>query len=381
MQEAERPFDGDPAIVRHLDAGASVSSAIDAGRPEGGRRAAMKIDAGLTTFRLDEVPAAARAIEDQGYDGLFTFEGKGDPFLPLVLAAEHTERVELATAIALAFPRSPMTLAYLGHDLQVQSKGRFILGLGSQIKTHVEKRYSAVWSHPAARMRELVLAVRAIWQCWNEGTRLEFRGRFYTHTLMTPIFEPGPSPYGPPRIFLAGVQPRMTEVAGEVADGLLVHPLNSRRFLEGMLLPAIERGLAKSRRRRQDFAVSCQVIVATGTSADEVAQSAQLARQQLAFYGSTPAYRPVLEAHGWGALQDELHALSKRGEWVAMGERIPDEMLEAFAITGLPEELPGKRNARYGGLVERLALISYAGVEGTDRARWTATLQHIRKGA
>lgn len=341
----------------------------------------MKIDAGLTTFHLDEVPAAARAIEDQGYDGLFTFEGKGDPFLPLVLAAEHTERVELATAIALAFPRSPMNLAYLGHDLQVQSKGRFILGLGSQIKTHVEKRYSAVWSHPAARMRELVLAVRAIWKCWNEGARLDFRGRFYTHTLMTPIFEPGPSPYGPPRIFLAGVQPRMTEVAGEVADGLLVHPLNSRRFLEESLLPAIARGLAKGNRRRQDFAVSCQVILATGTTADEVAQSAQLARQQLAFYGSTPAYRPVLEAHGWGALQEELRLLSKQGEWVAMGERITDEMLETFAIVGLPEELPAKLHARYGGLVERLALISYTGIESTDRTRWLATLQQIRKGA
>jgi len=341
----------------------------------------MKIDAALTTFHLDEVPAAARAIEAQGYDGLFTFEGKGDPFLPLVLAAEHTERVELATAIALAFPRSPMNLAYLGHDLQVQSKGRFILGLGSQIKTHVEKRYSAVWSHPAARMRELVLAVRAIWTCWNEGARLDFRGRFYTHTLMTPIFEPGPSPYGPPRIFLAGVQPRMTEVAGEVADGLLVHPLNSRRFLEASLLPAIGRGLAKSGRARADFAVSCQVIVATGTTADEVAQSRQLARQQLAFYGSTLAYRPVLEAHGWGALQEELHALSKRGEWVAMGERITDEMLDTFAISGLPEELPAKLHARYGGLVERLALISYAGVEGADRARWSTVLQQIRKGA
>jgi len=341
----------------------------------------MKIDGGLTTFELAQVPAHAREIEALGYDGLFTFEGKGDPFLPLVLAAEHTERVELATAIALAFPRSPMNLAYIGHDLQVQSKGRFILGLGSQIKTHIEKRFSAIWSRPAARMRELVLAIRAIWRCWNEGERLDFRGEFYRHTLMTPVFDPGRSPYGPPRIFLAGVQPRMTEVAGEVADGLLVHPFNSRRFMSDALLPALDRGLARGDRKRSDYEVACQVLLVVGDSAAERRESATPIRQQLAFYGSTPAYRPVLEAHGWGELQDELHALSKRGGWIEMGERITDEMLETFAVCGSLDELPAKLHARYADQADRLALVSYAGLERTQRDRWVRMLAATRSAA
>ncbi|MFN8545285.1 MAG: TIGR03617 family F420-dependent LLM class oxidoreductase [Candidatus Binatia bacterium] len=339
----------------------------------------MKIDGGLTTFRLADVPAYAREIEALGYDGTFTFEGKSDPFLPLVLAAEHTRRLELATAVALAFPRSPMNLAYLGHDLQIQSQGRFILGLGSQIRTHVEKRYGAAWSHPVARMRELVLAVRAIWRCWNEGERLDFRGRFYTHTLMTPIFDPGPSPWGPPRIFLAGVQPRMTEAAGEVADGLLVHPFHSRRFLDEGLLPLVERGLATAGRGRDRFEVACQVMLATGTTPEEVAENATAVRGQLAFYGSTPAYRPVLEAHGWGPLQEELHALSKQGRWVEMGECITDEMLDTFAVRGTLEELPARLRARYEGRVDRLALVSYAGLERTAREPWMAMLAALRE--
>jgi probable F420-dependent oxidoreductase len=341
----------------------------------------MKIDCGLTTFRLDEVAAHAREIEALGYDGLFTFEGKGDPFLPLVLAAEHTERLDLSTAIALAFPRSPMNLAYIGHDLQIQSKGRFILGLGSQIKTHIEKRFSAVWSLPAARMRELVLAVRAIWRCWNEGEKLDFRGRFYRHTLMTPVFDPGPSPYGPPRVFLAAVQPRMTEVAGEVADGLLVHPFHSRRFLDESLFPALERGLEKGGRGRSACAVACQVLLVTGTSEAERRDNATPIRQQLAFYGSTPAYRPVLEAHGWGELQDELHALSKQGRWVEMGECITDEMLDTFAVCGVVEELPAKLEERYAGIADRLALVSYAGLERSARERWMAMLAAVKQAS
>lgn len=234
----------------------------------------MKVDGGLTTFELAAVPEQAREIESLGYDGLFAFEGKGDPLLSLVLAAEHTDRVELQTAFALAFPRSPMHLAYAGHELQVLSRGRFILGLGSQIRTHIEKRFSAEWSHPVRRMRELVLAVRAIWRTWNEGERLNFRGEFYRHTLMTPVFEPVPNPYGPPRIFLAAVQPRMTEVAGEVADGLLVHPFHSRCFLEERVLPALARGLAAGGRTRAECAVACQTLLVPGDSAQEQADAA-----------------------------------------------------------------------------------------------------------
>lgn len=339
----------------------------------------MKIDAGLTTVHLADVASQAREIEALGYDGLFTFEGQTDPFLPLVLAAEHTSRAELATGVALAFPRSPMTLAYIGHDLQVQSSGRFVLGLGAQIRTHVEKRYSAPWSHPAARMREMVLALRAIWRCWNDGEKLDFRGRFYTHTLMTPIFVPGASPWGPPRVVLAAVQPRMTEVAGEVADGVLVHPFNSRRFLETCLVPALERGLAKADRPRSACSIACQVLLVTGTTDEEIETSKQMVRAQLAFYGSTPAYRPVLEAHGWGPLQEELHGLTKQGRWGELGERITDEMLDTLAIVGAPEEIPAKLAVRYGGIADRLSLVSYAGLERTARARWMAMIAAAKR--
>jgi probable F420-dependent oxidoreductase len=338
----------------------------------------MRIDGGLTTLELAQVPAAARDLAALGYDGLFTFEGKGDPFLPLVLAAEHTERVTLGTAVALAFPRSPMHLAYIGHDLQAQSRGRFVLGLGAQIRTHIEKRFSAVYDHPVARMRELVLALRAIWRCWNEGERLDFRGRFYRHTLMTPIFEPAPHPFGPPPVFLAGVQPRMTAIAGEVADGLIVHPFNSRDFLERDLLPALHRGCTRAGRARRDVTVLCQALVATGFSDAERELATTMVRGQLAFYASTPAYRPVLEAHGWGPLQAELHALSKRGEWGAMGARITDAMLATFAAVGAPEEIPAQLRARYGGLADRVMLVHYASLEGEARERWRAMLDASR---
>jgi probable F420-dependent oxidoreductase len=339
----------------------------------------MLIDGGLTTLELTGVPQAARDLAALSYDGLFTFEGKGDPFFPLVLAAEHTERIALGTAVALAFPRSPMHLAYIGHDLQAQSQGRFILGLGAQIRTHIEKRFSAVYDHPVARMRELVLALRAIWRCWYEGERLDVRGRFYRHTLMTPIFEPAPHAYGPPKVFLAGVQPRMTAAAGEVADGLIVHPFNSRRFLERDLLPALDQGCVRGGRPRAAVTVMCQALVATGFSDAERELATTMVRGQLAFYASTPAYRPVLEAHGWGPLQEELHGLSKRGEWGAMGECITDEMLATFAAVGTPDEIPAQLHARYGGLADRLMLVHYASLTGDARDGWRAMLDAIRR--
>jgi probable F420-dependent oxidoreductase len=339
----------------------------------------MLIDGGLTTLELASVPVAARDLAALGYDGLFTFEGKGDPFLPLVLASEHTSGVTLGTAVALAFPRSPMHLAYIGHDLQAQTQGRFVLGLGAQIRTHIEKRFSATYDHPVARMRELVLALRAIWRCWYEGERLDFRGRFYRHTLMTPIFEPAPHAFGPPKVYLAGVQPRMTAVAGEVADGLIVHPFNSRRFLERDLLPALDQGCARGGRPRSAVTVMCQALVATGFSDAERELATTMVRGQLAFYASTPAYRPVLVAHGWGPLQEELHALSKRGEWGAMGDRITDEMLATFAAVGAPEEIPAQLHARYGGIADRLMLVHYASLTGDAREGWRAMLEEIRR--
>src|SRR5579862_5394420 len=216
----------------------------------------MKVDAALTITNLGAVPDAAEEVEAAGYDGIFSFEGQHDPFFPLLLAAEHTERVQLTTAVAIAFARNPMNLAQIGYDLQLASHGRFRLGLGTQIKPHIEKRFSMPWSQPVERMRELVLAIGAIWSCWHEGTKLNFRGEFYRHTLMSPFFNPGPNPYGAPKVYLAAVGELMTEVAGEVADGLLVHPFTTERYIREVTLPALERGLAKSGRELKDFPVS-----------------------------------------------------------------------------------------------------------------------------
>ncbi len=311
----------------------------------------MRVKAGVIGD-LDEVPARARDAEAAGYDAIFSAEISSDPFLPLVLAAEHTERIELGTAIAVAFARNPMTLANLGHDLNAYSKGRFTLGLGSQIKPHITRRLSMPWSKPASRMREFILAMRAVWDCWYRGEPLDFRGEFYTHTLMTPMFTPTNVEYGAPRVMLAAVGPRMAEVAGEVADGVIAHAFTTPRYMREVTLPAVEAGLARSGRGREAFEVSCPSFVVTGSDEQSFEASKVATRQQVAFYGSTPAYRPVLDLHGWGALQEELGVLSKRGEWVEMGNRIPDEVLGEFAIVAEPGELPARLEERFGGLLD-----------------------------
>ncbi len=313
----------------------------------------MKIDAGLMGS-LTEVPERIRELEAQGYDGVVTAEMSADPFFPLVLAAEHSERIELMTSIAVAFSRNPMILANLSNDLQAYSKGRFVLGLGSQIKPHITRRFSMPWSQPAARMREFILAMRAIWDCWYKGEKLDFRGDFYNHTLMTPMFAPSNNPFGAPRVMLAAVGPRMTEVAGEVADGMIVHAFTTKRYLENVTLPAIERGLIAGGRARSDFQLSYPGFVVTGKDEKEWEQARTAVTRQIAFYGSTPAYRGVLEQHGWGELQGELKALSKRGEWVAMGELISDDMLEEFAIVAQPGGVVKALTERYGGTIDRL---------------------------
>lgn len=313
----------------------------------------MKIDAGLMG-PLEDIPKRAAGLERQGYDGAITAEIASDPFFPLLLAAEHTERIELMTSIAVAFARSPMTLANIANDLQAYSKGRFILGIGSQIKPHITKRFSMPWSAPAAQMRELILAMRAIWGCWYRGEKLDFRGEHYTHTLMTPMFTPTNNTYGEPPVILAAVGPRMTEVAGEVADGMLVHGFTTARYLREVTLPAIERGLAKAGRDRKDFQVCYPGFVVTGHDEKEWEATRTGVARQLAFYGSTPAYKGVLEVHGWGDLQPELNAMSKRGEWVAMGDLITDEILEEFAVVAQPHEVARAMKSRFGGLVDRL---------------------------
>jgi probable F420-dependent oxidoreductase len=315
-------------------------------------------------------------MEADGYDGIFTFEGPHDPFLPLMLAAEHSERLELTTAIAVAFARSPMTIAATANDLQAVSNGRFVLGLGTQIKPHIEKRFSMPWSHPAPRMRELVLAIRAIWATWNERVPLDFRGEFYQHTLMTPFFDPGPNPNGSPHIVLAGVGALMTEVAGEVGDGFIVHPFSTAHYLESTTLPALERGLATAGRDRTNFEITFPVMIITGDTTEELDTARFAVMTQLAFYGSTPAYRPVLDAAGWGDLQPELQQRTRRGEWDTMAALVPADLVDQFTVTGRPEEIAARVTERYGGLVDRVA---FNAPYPAQPERWARVLAGFRE--
>jgi len=320
----------------------------------------MKIDTLLFDGGLETVPGQAVAAESFGYDGFWSAETVRDPFLPLVLAAEHSEAMELGTAIAVAFARNPMSMAYVAHDLQSYS-GRFILGLGSQIKPHIEKRFSMPWSHPAARMKEYIQALHAIWDSWNEGTRLRFSGEFYTHLLMTPFFSPPPSPHGKPRVFLAAVGPRMTRVAGEVADGLMAHGFTTASYLREVTIPALRAGAEAAGRDPDALEVALPVFVVTGRDEADLAASRAAVKQQIAFYGSTPAYRGVLEHHGWGEAQETLNAMSKRGEWGQMADVIDDEMLAAFAVEGEPAEVGRQIVARYGDLADRISFYTRPG--------------------
>lgn len=303
--------------------------------------------------RPDLASERARALASTGIAGLFTFEGPHDVFLPLVSAAETVE-TDLMTNVAIAMPRSPMHLANTAYDLQLLSKGRFRLGLGSQIKVHIEKRYGATWSPPAARMREIVLAVKAILTSWQDGTRLDFRGEHTQHTLMPSTFSPGPNPYGLPPVLLGALGPVMTRTAAEVADGLLVMPFNSHQHFRQRTLPAVAEGLARSGRSRSDFTINPQAICAMGRTPEEQEAAALGVRGLLAFYGSTPAYVPVLEVEGWADKQPQLNALSKVGDIGAMIELVDDTMLETLAVRGTPEECAAEIKRRFGDEADRV---------------------------
>lgn len=336
----------------------------------------MKI---YTTAPLED-PRQARTIypdlEEIGYDGVFSFEAKHDPFLPLAVAAEHTRTLRLGTGIAIAFARNPMNLANLGYDLQSITGGRFVLGLGSQVKPHIEKRFSSVWSHPAERMREIVLAIKAIWNCWEGRAELDFRGRFYTHTIMIPTFNPGPNPFGPPPILTGGFGPLMTAVAGEAADGFIAHPFNTRRSLLENTLPALEQGLAKSGRRRADIEVICATLVVTADTEEAFEASKLAARKQLAFYGSTPAYRPTLATHGWEGIHEELNRLSKAGRWDEMTSLIADEVLNEIAVVGEPHTIAAKLRTRLEGIADGVSLTHN---RCPDPGHWTGVVRELRR--
>jgi probable F420-dependent oxidoreductase len=338
----------------------------------------VKLDAILPTPAWPRVNATARRMEQLGFDGLFTAEVKQDPFLPLALAVEGTERMDLGTAIAVAFPRSPMQLAQVGRDLQSYSQGRFILGLGSQVKAHVERRFSATFAHPAARMREMVLAIRAIWECWENDTKLTFEGEFFRHTLMLPMFNPGPSGFGTARIFLAAVGPRMTEVVGEVADGMFVHGFSTERNLRERTIPALQRGLARAGRSRSEVELSYPLFVITGADDEEMARAEASVREQIAFYAATPAYAPTLALHNWDDVQPQMQALAKDNRWAEMGPLLSDDLIDAFAVRGRIDELPGIINARYGDLVDRVSL--YAPYR-PEPERWADLVTSFREMA
>jgi probable F420-dependent oxidoreductase len=315
----------------------------------------VKLDVGMLTHDLTSIPAYARKVEALGYDCLWSAETQHDPFLPLAVAATVTSTIKLGTSIAVAFPRSPMILAHVAWDLAKASGGRFLLGLGSQVKGHNERRFSVKFESPAPKMREVVLALRAIWDCWQNGTKLNFKGQFFRFDLMTPFFNPGPieRPHVP--IYIAGVNPAMCRVAGEVCDGLHVHPFNSPKYLREIVRPAVEEGMAKAGRARADFTYVTSSFVVVGDTEQEIARGKQAVKQQIAFYASTRTYEPVLATHGWQDLVPQLHRKSVEGDWKGMAELITDEMLETYAVVGSYATIARRLQERYAGLLDRTA--------------------------
>ena len=312
----------------------------------------LKIDAHVNAS-LRRIAAEAVRLEAVGYDGLRVAELNHDPFLPLTLAAEHTERIELVTSVAVALSRNPMTMAVLAHDLNAFSNGRLVLGLGSQVKPHIERRFSMPWHKAAEQMREFIAAMNAIFDCWYKGERLAFEGEYYQHTLMPATFAPEDVTAPRPRIVLSATGPLMTQVAAEVADGMIMHPFSSERFMREVTLPAIERGLVNAGRSLNAFALDYAPMLAMGRSDEALDKAINVVRGRIAFYGCTVAYKPVLDIHGWGDLQDELIDLNRQHRTEDMAALITDEMVATIAIVGKPIEVVDKMKARFGGLIAR----------------------------
>ncbi len=307
----------------------------------------------------DAVERAAQ-LREAGASGVFTFEGPFDVFTPLVLASS-VKGLDLMSNVAIAFPRNPIQLAHQANDLQLLTEGRFILGLGTQVRAQIEKRYGVAFDRPVERMKEMVGALRAIFANWNHGERLDFRGEYFRHTLMTPTFVPGPNPFGPPPIYLGALGPRLTRATAEVADGLLVMPFGSKRFLHEVTMPAVRSGLSAAGRQEENFAVVPEIIVSAGDDHTS-------ARMLLAFYGSTPAYKPVLDVHGWGDLQPELNAMSKQGRWQEMATLIDDEVLHTIAACGTPSEIADHIRDRVAGVSDRICLYQPSPIDVTALA-------------
>jgi probable F420-dependent oxidoreductase len=310
---------------------------------------------------LRRVGAAARAAETEGYDGIIAMENKHDPFLALAVAGAATERVELHTGVAIAFARTPMAVAQVGWDLAGSTGGRFVIGLGSQVRAHNERRFSVAWTPPAPRMREYVQVLRAIWRCWKTGEKPAYEGQHYRFTLMTPNFAPEPIDAAPPAVMIAAVGPAMLRVAAEECDGVKLHGFCTRKYLTDAIMPRIEAGLAKASRKRESYEISGGGFLATGPDDESVARRFEWVRQRVAFYGSTPAYFPVLAVHGLEDLGHKLHAMSREGKWGEMTKEVPDQVAHLFAAVGRHDQIVKAIADRFGGLVDALTL----GREGT----------------
>jgi probable F420-dependent oxidoreductase len=333
----------------------------------------MKLDVRLTVPQ-QQAGEAARRYEDAGYSGVWISETTHDPFLSVLLAAQTTTTVEVGTSIVVAFARSPMTVALSANDLHALSGGRLVLGLGTQVRSHILHRFSMPWSHPARRMREFVLALRAIWKTWNECVPLDFQGEFYHHTLMTPFFQPDPNPFGSPKVMLAGVGPLMTEVAGEVADGFICHAFTTERYLRQVTIPALVRARARIGKTLEGFEIAGPSFIVTGATSEAFDIALRETREQIAFYASTPAYRSVLDVHGWGDLQSDLNTLARQDRWQEMGELIDDDVLNSFAIVAEPNEIAPALSKRFEGLVQRTSL--YIPYE-SDPSTWQPVVDAI----
>jgi probable F420-dependent oxidoreductase len=335
----------------------------------------MKVDAAIPPTSLTQVPELSQAAERLGFDALWSTETQHNPFLPLALVAEHSQQLKFGTAVAIGFARSPADLAYISWDLAESSQGRFILGLGTQVKAHIERRFGMPWpDSPVGKLGELIHAMRTIWAAWQSGERLNHRGEYFKLTLMTPFFSPAPIRHPDIPVYIAGVNIGLCRLAGEVADGFHSHPYHSARYLREVVLPAIEVGAKRQNRERAEIKLTVTAMTATNPGERE------FIRSQISFYASTPSYRPVMDLHGWGDIADQLRTLSRKGEWEQMTALVSDEMLDTFAVVAEESQLPAALLERYGGLADRLMLyIPF--IPGERDSLWTTLIQGLKSGS
>lgn len=327
----------------------------------------MLFDVTIFPKDLNTIANLAQKVETHGFSGLWTAETSRNPFLPLTHAASATQKINLGTGIAVAFPRSPMVMANLAWDLAEQSKGRFILGLGTQVKSHITKRFSSEWGAPVPRLREYIESMRAIWNSWQHGVPLRYTGEHYRFTLMTPFFSPDPMPYADIPIYIAGVNDGLCRLAGELCQGFHVHPFHTIRYLKELIIPNIQTGAERAGRTRNDVKLTCMIFVVTGKNKEEIQNNAIMTKSQIAFYASTPSYKAVLELHGWQDIGERLGKLIRENRWAEMWQEISDDMLNEFAVVAAPEELPHKVKERYEGLLDRVGYYFPFVPEETDK--------------